>query len=131
MDAQSTIAKRVARELQSGMLIKLGIGIPTAVANYIPRDARVSFQSENGLIGTGGRQDGTGHGGAMDLVTDAKRSRCSIPPKENQKIVKKCLPLTSVRPIDLLVSGNCLFRWTRNAHRDLASALSRWCQPWS
>ncbi len=53
MDPQSVIAKRVARELRSGMLVNLGIGIPTMVANYIPSDVKVFFQSENGLIGTG------------------------------------------------------------------------------
>src|SRR5262249_23184263 len=46
-------AKRIARELRSGMLVNLGIGIPTLVANYVPADVQVFFQSENGLIGTG------------------------------------------------------------------------------
>ena len=53
MDAQTVIAKRIARELRSGMLVNLGIGIPTLVANYVPKDVNVFFQSENGLIGTG------------------------------------------------------------------------------
>ena len=53
MDVQSIIAKRIARELRTGMLVNLGIGIPTMVANYIPGDVKVFFQSENGLIGTG------------------------------------------------------------------------------
>ncbi len=53
MDAQTIIAKRIARELRNGMLINLGIGIPTLVANYVPADVQVYFQSENGLIGTG------------------------------------------------------------------------------
>ena len=35
------------------MLVNLGIGIPTLVANYVPKDVNVFFQSENGLIGTG------------------------------------------------------------------------------
>jgi len=171
MDAQSLIARRVAQELRSGMLVNLGIGIPTLVANYVPADLKVFFQSENGLIGTGpipeqgmehpmltdagGRPisalpgactfdsamsfglirgghvdmtvlgglqvDGQGHlanwtipgkmvpgmGGAMDLVTGAK---CVIvamqhAAKGRSKIVKKCnLPLTSVRPVDLVVT---------------------------
>jgi len=171
MDAQTIIAKRVARELRSGMLVNLGIGIPTMVANYIPSDVRVFFQSENGLIGTGaipeegmanplltdaggkpvtalpgactfdsatsfglirgGHVDVTvlgalqveakgqlanwmipgkmvpGMGGAMDLVTGAKRVIIAMQhtAKGKPKIVKKCgLPLTSVRPIDLLVT---------------------------
>ena len=53
MDAQSIIAKRIANELRSGMLVNLGIGIPTRVANFIPASIAVFFQSENGLIGTG------------------------------------------------------------------------------
>src|SRR6266403_6247062 len=53
MDAQSIIARRVALELRSGDLVNLGIGIPTLVANYVPPDLKVFFQSENGLIGTG------------------------------------------------------------------------------
>jgi len=171
MDAQTIIAKRVARELRSGMLVNLGIGIPTLVANYIPHDVKVFFQSENGLIGTGpipeegmahpmltdaggkpvtalpgactfdsaisfglirgGHVDVTvlgalqvdakgqlanwmipgkmvpGMGGAMDLVTGAKRVIIAMQhtAKGKPKIVKKCgLPLTSVRPIDLLVT---------------------------
>ena len=53
MDAQTIIAKRIARELRDGMLVNLGIGIPTLVANYVPEGMQVFFQSENGLIGTG------------------------------------------------------------------------------
>src|SRR3954466_10889572 len=53
MDPQTIIAKRIARELRDGMLVNLGIGIPTLVANYVPRGITVFFQSENGLIGTG------------------------------------------------------------------------------
>jgi len=51
MDAQTIIAKRIALELRSGMLVNLGIGIPTQVANYLPAGIDVFFQSENGLIG--------------------------------------------------------------------------------
>lgn len=53
MDAQTIIARRVAQELRSGMLVNLGIGIPTLVANYVPQGMQIFFQSENGLIGTG------------------------------------------------------------------------------
>lgn len=53
MDAQTIIAKRIARELRDGMLVNLGIGIPTLVANFVPSGIHVFFQSENGLIGTG------------------------------------------------------------------------------
>ena len=53
MDAQDIIARRTARELRDGMLVNLGIGIPTLVAKYVPEGMHVFFQSENGLIGTG------------------------------------------------------------------------------
>lgn len=171
MDAQTIIAKRIARELRDGMLVNLGIGIPTQVANYVPADIHVYFQSENGLIGTGpvpepgmhhrlltdaggrpvtalpgastfdsavsfglirgGHVDMTvlgglqvdqqgrlanwmipgkmvpGMGGAMDLVTGAKRVVVAMQhtAKGKAKIVKECsLPLTSVRPVDLVVT---------------------------
>ena len=171
MDAQSIIAKRIALELRSGMLVNLGIGIPTMVASYVPSDIKVFFQSENGLIGTGAiPEEGMGHrlltdaggrpvtalpgactfdsamsfglirgghvditvlgglqvdahgllanwmipgkmvpgmGGAMDLVTGAKRVVVAMQhtAKGKPKIVNKCtLPLTSARPVDLVVS---------------------------
>ena len=153
------------------MLINLGIGIPTLVANYVPQGVNVFFQSENGLIGTGpipeegmahptltdaggrpvsalpgactfdsamsfglirgGHVDMTvlgalqvdeqgqlanwmipgkmvpGMGGAMDLVTGAKRVVIAMQhtAKGKSKIVKKCtLPLTSTRAVDLVVT---------------------------
>ena len=68
MDPQAIIAKRIAQELRSGMLVNLGIGIPTLVANYVPADVRVFFQSENGLIGTGPIPE---EGMAHPTLTDA------------------------------------------------------------
>lgn len=47
------IAKRIAQELKDGMYVNLGIGIPTLVANYIPKNIEVFFQSENGILGMG------------------------------------------------------------------------------
>ena len=47
------IAKRIAQELQDGMYVNLGIGIPTLVSNYIPEGIMVIFQSENGMLGMG------------------------------------------------------------------------------
>ena len=170
MDAQTIIAKRIAQELREGMLVNLGIGIPTLVSKYVPPGLHLYFQSENGLIGTaaaldgmhhplltdaGGRPvgalpgactfdsamsfglirgghldvtvlgalqvDGAGHlanwmipgkmvpgmGGAMDLVSGAKRVIVAMQhtAKGQSKIVKQCsLPLTSVRPVDLVVT---------------------------
>jgi acetate CoA/acetoacetate CoA-transferase beta subunit len=171
MGPQEIIARRIARELKSGMLVNLGIGIPTLVANYLPAGMHVFFQSENGLIGTGAppeegmahptltdaggnpvtalpgactfdsavsfglirgghldltvlgglQVDREGHlanwmipgkmvpgmGGAMDLVTGAKRVVVAMQhtAKGASKIVKKCsLPITSLRPVDLVVT---------------------------
>ena len=171
MDPQTIIAQRIARELRDGMLVNLGIGIPTLVANFVPKGIHVFFQSENGLIGTGpipepgmalpwltdaggrpvtalpgastfdsaisfglirgGHVDLTvlgglqvdqhgllanwmipgkmvpGMGGAMDLVTGAKRVVVAMQhtAKGQSKIVKACsLPLTSARPVDLVVT---------------------------
>ena len=171
MEAQEIIARRIARELRPGMLVNLGIGIPTLVANYLPEGMRVFFQSENGLIGTGAppeegmahptltdaggkpvtalpgactfdsamsfglirgghldltvlgglQVDQEGHlanwmipnkmvpgmGGAMDLVTGAKRVVVAMQhtAKGASKIVQKCrLPITSLRPVDLVVT---------------------------
>ena len=181
MDAQTIIAKRIAQELRPGMLINLGIGIPTLVANYVPQGVNVFFQSENGLIGTGpipeegmahptltdaggrpvtalpgactfdsaisfglirgGHVDMTvlgglqvdvegrlanwmipgkmvpGMGGAMDLVTGAKRVVVAMQhtAKGKPKIVKQCsLPLTSTRPIDLLVTELAVIAFSGN-----------------
>ena len=171
MDAPSIIARRIAGELREGMLVNLGIGIPTLVANFVPSEIHVFFQSENGLIGTGpvpepgmalpwltdaggkpvtalpgastfdsamsfglirgghvdltvlgGLQvDQRGHlanwmipgkmvpgmGGAMDLVTGAKRVIVAMQhtAKGKSKLVRECsLPLTSARPVDLVVT---------------------------
>src|SRR6516162_978981 len=68
MEPQEIIARRIARELSSGMLVNLGIGIPTLVAKHVPEGVQVFFQSENGLIGTGSPPE---EGMAHPLLTDA------------------------------------------------------------
>src|SRR5258708_31457981 len=171
MGHQEIIARRIAKELSTGMLVNLGIGIPTQVANYLPANVHIFFQSENGLIGTGAPpQEGLAHptltdaggrpvsalpgastfdnamsfglirgghldvtvlgglqvdqqghlanwmipgkmipglGGAMDLVTGAKRVIVAMQhtAKGTPKIIKKCtLPINSLRPVDLVVT---------------------------
>ncbi|HET6376047.1 MAG TPA: 3-oxoacid CoA-transferase subunit B [Methylocella sp.] len=68
MEPQTIIARRIAKELSPGMLVNLGIGIPTLVANYLPPGMQVFFQSENGLIGTGAPPE---EGMAHPMLTDA------------------------------------------------------------
>lgn len=53
MLTREQIAQRIAKELKDGYYVNLGIGIPTLVANYVPKDMRVILQSENGILGTG------------------------------------------------------------------------------
>jgi acetate CoA/acetoacetate CoA-transferase beta subunit len=77
MDAQTIIARRIARELTAGMLVNLGIGIPTLVANYVDESMHVYFQSENGLIGTGAPPiEGMAH---VDLVDAGGRPVTALP----------------------------------------------------
>ncbi len=53
IDIREKIAKRVSKELRDGMVVNLGIGVPTLVANYIPDGMQIYLQSENGIIGMG------------------------------------------------------------------------------
>ena len=171
MDAKEIIARRVAKELRSGMLVNLGIGLPTLVSKYVPDNISVAFQSENGIIGfgaappdgmedphltdagggfisaapgaisfdsamsfaliRGGHVDMTvlgglqvdasgrlanwsvpgklvpGMGGAMDLVTGAKKVIVAMQhiAKEQSKIVQELsLPPTAARSVSLIVT---------------------------
>lgn len=53
VDKRNMIAKRAAKEIKDGMIVNLGIGMPTLVSNFIPEDIDVMFHAENGVLGTG------------------------------------------------------------------------------
>jgi len=55
MQPKELIARRVALEVKPDMLVNLGIGLPSMVANYLPSDVHVFFQAENGVIGLSSR----------------------------------------------------------------------------
>ncbi|MFT4780549.1 MAG: 3-oxoacid CoA-transferase subunit B [Pseudohongiellaceae bacterium] len=71
------IAKRIAKEVQDGYYVNLGIGIPTLVANYVRDDIEVDFQSENGVLGMGpfpfeGEED-------ADIINAGKQTITTLP----------------------------------------------------
>ena len=51
--SKEQIAQVIAKEMKDGFYVNLGIGIPTLVANYVPKDMEIMLQSENGLLGMG------------------------------------------------------------------------------
>lgn len=69
------LAWRAAQDVQNGMLVNLGMGLPVMVADYVPPDRDVFFQSENGVIGAG--PEALGEAADPDLV-DASSRRITL-----------------------------------------------------
>jgi acetate CoA/acetoacetate CoA-transferase beta subunit len=193
MDDKTLIAKRAALEVKHGTLVNLGIGLPTLVAAFLPKEIEAFFQSENGIVGMlalpeegleaedltdaggspigalpgaatfdsamsfglirGGHLDLTvlgglqvdqagrlanwmvpgrlvpGMGGAMDLVSGAKRVVVAMTHtvKGESKIVRQCsLPLTSTRRVSLIVTELAVIEPTSEGLvlRELAPGVS-------
>lgn len=78
-EIRQIIAKRVAKEFKEGDVVTLGIGIPTAAADYVPAEKNIIFQSENGILGLGKSQSGenldphiiNAGGGLVEIQTGA------------------------------------------------------------
>ena len=96
--SRELIVKRVAKELKDGDVVNLGIGMPTLVANYIPEDMDVTFQSENGFLGLG----------------PAPEAGC-----EDEYIVNAGAQLVTIKPGGMFFDSATSFAIIRGGHVDV------------
>jgi 3-oxoacid CoA-transferase subunit B len=75
--SKEQIAQVIARDLQDGFYVNLGIGIPTLVANYVPKNMEIMLQSENGLLGMG--EFPTEENVDPDLINAGKQTVTAVP----------------------------------------------------
>lgn len=98
LSPKEIIAKRIALELKDQSLVNLGIGIPTLVSNYIPKDITIYLQSENGIIGIG---------------PDPK------PNEGDPKLINPSGNLTTILPYGMYFDTSLAFTIIRGGHLDV------------
>lgn len=97
--AKKIIAKRVAKELKEGQLVNLGIGLPSLVANYVPKEMNITFQSENGIVGMG---------------------KMAEPDKKDEDIINAGGQCATLLPHGAFLDSSMSFSLIRGGHVDVA-----------
>lgn len=129
MNVREKIARRAALELSDGEVVNLGFGIPIEVPNYLKEGIFVSLEAENGCLmsgptpyyggadsdnGNAGGNLAPGMGGAMDLVTGARKIVVTMQhtdKKGNSKILKRChLALTGIGVVNVIITERAVFK---------------------